>query len=53
MKTYRILENPPKIECLRCGFISPHPQDIKYKYCAHCEAFHKDLEIAQKAQEQQ
>jgi hypothetical protein len=39
--SYQILQNPPRIKCFECGFISPHPGDIKYKFCANCSKFHE------------
>lgn len=29
------------IECLRCGSLSCHPDDVINKYCGHCHQFHE------------
>jgi hypothetical protein len=38
--TYRILPTG-SIECLRCGTVSDHPEDVKRKYCGNCREVHK------------
>lgn len=30
----------PFIECLVCGKVSFHPEDIKQRYCGNCHSFH-------------
>lgn len=30
------------IQCLDCGLLSFHPEDIRQKYCGNCHAFHGD-----------
>ena len=39
--TYVVSGDPPRIQCLRCGLTSFHPQDIRMRFCGHCHQFHK------------
>ncbi len=32
------------IQCLVCGRISYHPEDIRERYCGSCHRFHEDAE---------
>lgn len=40
MKTYLLVQGGTAILCLRCGFRSFHPEDIRQRYCGHCHQFH-------------
>lgn len=42
--SYQIFGNPTWIKCLECGRVSPHPEDVKQKYCANCAKFHEEEE---------
>lgn len=39
---YRLLDEGQAIECLRCGAISHHPEDVRHRYCGRCHRFHDD-----------
>lgn len=39
---YRLLDEGQAIDCLRCGMISYHPEDVRHRYCGHCHRFHHD-----------
>lgn len=41
MKTYEILRDGKAIQCLVCGKISYHPDDVRNLYCGYCHTFHK------------
>jgi hypothetical protein len=40
--SYRLLDEGRAIECLCCGMISSHPEDVCQRYCRHCHRFHDD-----------
>jgi hypothetical protein len=40
--TYRLVDDGRAIECLRCGMVSYHPEDVRQRYCGHCHRFHDD-----------
>lgn len=40
--TYTFAEDGRAITCRRCGLTSYHQQDVRMKYCAHCQAFHSE-----------
>ena len=46
--TYKIshactkLNHMLKIKCLKCGYTSYHPDDVKFKHCPNCKIFHVD-----------
>ncbi len=33
------------IQCLVCGRISYHPEDIRERYCGSCHRFHEDADV--------
>lgn len=33
----------PSIRCPRCGRISFNPNDVRFRYCGHCHAFHASM----------
>lgn len=35
----------PHIRCPQCNFISYNSNDIKYKYCGHCNEWHEFMEL--------
>lgn len=35
----RLVDDGKAIECLRCGMISSHPEDVRYRYCGKCHRF--------------
>ena len=39
--TYRISDDGKSITCLRCGFTSWHPEDVRQLYCGYCHKFHE------------
>jgi hypothetical protein len=39
---YRLVDEGRAIECLRCGMISYHPEDVRNLYCGYCHRFHDD-----------
>lgn len=41
-RSYRIIEQGRAIECLGCGAVSYHPEDVRHRYCGHCHQFHDD-----------
>lgn len=38
---------PPYITCPVCGMTSYHSCDVVYRYCGHCDRFHKDMDDAE------
>lgn len=42
---YRLLDDGKAIECLRCGMISGHPEDVRHHYCGRCHRFHDDEDL--------
>lgn len=43
IKTFTIGHHGSSITCLKCRRTSYLPQDVKFKYCGHCNVFHEDL----------
>lgn len=41
--SYRILDHGYAIQCLHCGLISHHPEDVTHRYCGKCHRFHERL----------
>ena len=33
----------PAIQCLQCGMMSFHPDDIRERYCGNCHQFHEPI----------
>lgn len=46
LSSYLISPSGNAITCTRCGHTSFNPNDVKNKYCGHCQTFHNDLKIA-------
>ena len=41
--SYSLGEGGKTITCLRCKMTSHHPDDVQYRYCGRCEAFHATI----------
>lgn len=41
-RSYLVLGEGDAIQCLQCGAVSWHRQDIAHRYCGRCRKFHDD-----------